>query len=69
LFELADTTTAALLAEEIKNVLANYEPRATNVQVLVQAHDAGNGWGVSVIFTPVGSTNPVSISFFLERLR
>lgn len=69
LFELADATTAGLLGEELTNVYANYEPRATNVQVYVSAEAGGNGWDVTVVFTPIGMSNPVSVSFFLERLR
>lgn len=69
LFELADSTTAALLAQEITDVLANFEPRATNVNVSVTAGANENGWDVVVQFEPAGGGTIVSVAFFLYRTR
>jgi phage baseplate assembly protein W len=71
LFELADPVTANLIAEEIKDVLNNFEPRATildvNVQEITQPLE---GYNVSIVFQVSGGiTTPISVSVFLERLR
>lgn len=68
LFELADPTTANLLAEEITDVIQNFEPRASNVNVNVQANGT-QGFDVTIIFNVVSNPNPVQIEFFLQRLR
>ncbi len=68
LFELSDSVTANLLAEEIKDVIANFEPRATVIGVFVAA-DGNNGYNVTVECSINGITNPISITTFLERLR
>lgn len=68
LFELADATTANLLAQEITDVIQNFEPRASQVTVNVQAN-GNQGFDVTIIFTAVSNPNPVQIQFFLERLR
>ena len=68
LFELADPTTANLLAQEITDVIENFEPRASQVNVNVQAN-GNQGFDVTIIFTVINNPNPVQIQFFLERLR
>jgi phage baseplate assembly protein W len=71
LFELADGVTANLIAEEIKDVLNNFEPRATiqavNVQTVTQPLE---GFQVTIVFTVTGGiATPIEITVFLERLR
>ena len=69
LFELADSVTANLLAEEIKTVIANFEPRATVLGVYVDTTPDGHGYNVTIEFSIVTLPNPISITVFLERLR
>jgi len=69
LFELADPTTAGLISQEITDVINNFEPRAQLTNVDVVWDEVNNGFDVTVIFTVLGSTSPLSISFFLERIR
>ena len=68
LFELADSTTASLLAAEINDVIANFEPRATNVNVFVNA-DGLNGFNVTIETSIQNLANPIKVAFFLARLR
>ena len=68
LFELADSTTASLLASEITDVISNFEPRATNVRVFVNA-DGVNGFNVTIETSIQNLANPITVSFFLARLR
>jgi phage baseplate assembly protein W len=70
LFDLLDPVTANLISEEIKDVLANYEPRATVLDVIVATDTTLEGYQVTVVFTVTGGiSTPIEISVFLERLR
>jgi len=70
LFDLADSVTAQLISEEIKDTLANFEPRATVLDVIVSTDDTQDGYNVSILFQVSGGiATPIQISVFLERLR
>jgi phage baseplate assembly protein W len=69
LFELADNITAGLIANEIKIVLANFEPRAIVLGVYVETTNDGNGYNVTIEFSVLTVSDPITISFFLERIR
>jgi phage baseplate assembly protein W len=69
LFELTDNITAGLIANEIKIVLANFEPRATVLGVYVETTNDGNGYNVTIEFSVLTVSDPITISFFLERIR
>lgn len=70
LFELIDPVTANLLSKEIQDVLANFEPRAQILNVIVQTNNAQDGYNVTIVFTVAGGiSTPISIQTFLQRLR
>jgi phage baseplate assembly protein W len=69
LFEPADNITAGLLANEIKIVIGNFEPRATVLGVYAQTTADGNGYDITVEFSVITVSDPITITFFLERLR
>lgn len=69
LFEISDPVTADLLSREITDTINNFEPRVKLIKVSVISDQNGNGYNITITFTVLGSTNPLSISFFLERLR
>lgn len=69
LFEPVDNITANLLANELKAVIANFEPRATVLGIFVQSDTTGLGYNVTIEFSIVTLANPITISVFLERLR
>jgi len=69
LFENADKFTASLIEREIAEVIRNYEPRATVNNVIVSPTVDGNGFNVELEFFVVNQTQPLSITFFLERIR
>lgn len=69
LFELADPVTANLLSEEIKNLITNFEPRAKVIDVLVESDIDNNGFNVTIMFFVLSNTQPLTISFFLTRVR
>jgi phage baseplate assembly protein W len=70
LFDLLDPITANLISEEIKDVLANYEPRAQVLDVIVATDSQLNGYNITVVFSVAGGiSTPIEISVFLQRLR
>jgi phage baseplate assembly protein W len=70
LFELVDPVTANLLSKEIQDVIANFEPRATVLNVIVQTNNQQDGYNVTIVFTVAGGiSTPISIQTFLQRLR
>ena len=69
LFENMDTITATTLENEIAQTIKNYEPRVTISKLQVTADYGNNGFNVYMEFYVVNKTNPVTINFFLERIR
>lgn len=70
LFDLMDGVTANLISEEIKDTLANFEPRAQVLNVIVSTDDTMDGYNVTIVFQVAGGiSTPIEISVFLQRLR
>jgi phage baseplate assembly protein W len=69
LFENTDKFTASLIEREITEVIRNYEPRATVSSVIVSPRVDENGFNVQLEFFVVNRTDPLTITFFLERIR
>ena len=69
LFELVSPTTAVVLQSSIRQVITNYEPRVELVDIRVIADENRNGYHVTITFEPINISEPVTIEFFLERLR
>ena len=69
LFENATPFVKFVLAEEIQDVIKNYEPRATNISVDVAGELDMNELIVNIHFTPINSTQSVSINMVLQRQR
>ena len=69
LFENLDTITAATLEREIMQTIQNYEPRATVYRTSVIPDYDNNGFTVDMEFLINNQTQPVQITFFLERVR
>jgi len=69
LFEPLDAIVARTLEIEIKNVLQNFEPRVQVISVKVIAKMEENGFDVTLEFKPLNILTPITITFFLERVR
>jgi len=69
LFENMDTITATTLQNEIAQTIKNYEPRVNITKIQVTADYENNGFTVHMEFYVINKTNPVTINFFLERIR
>ena len=69
LFELMTPVTAAILAQQIQNVIENFEPRARLAGVRTIPNYDKNSYEVTVEFYIVNTpTELVELTLFLERL-
>ena len=70
LFENFDRSTVMIIEDEVRQVVANYEPRVTNVGVKVSANPDDNFLSVTVFFEIIGLQLPTqSFTFILEPTR
>lgn len=70
LFETLDAVTSSEIATNIRETLANYEPRISVTRIEVDANFDDNGFDVSLEFEIIGREDfPVNVEFFLERTR
>ena len=70
LFEFVDFGTASVIRDQIINVVSNYEPRVSDVQVEVNPQPDTNEFEVTVVFDIIGQEVPTQqFSFILEATR
>jgi phage baseplate assembly protein W len=69
LFENLDNITASALEREIQQSIINYEPRVKLLSVKVIPDFDNNGFNVEMQFFILNKSEPVTITFLLERLR
>lgn len=69
LFENMDQVTASVLEREIKQTIDNYEPRVSVNQISAIPDFDNNGYSISLEFLIINRTDPITIEFFLERVR
>lgn len=69
LFENMDKVTASAIEREIQQVIINYEPRAVVNFVNVSPDFDNNGFNVGMEFRILNRTEPITIQFFLQRVR
>ena len=69
LFENLDMVTAGALEKEITQTINNFEPRVEVLGIIVSPDVDNNSFKVTLNFTIINKTNPVTISFLLERIR
>jgi phage baseplate assembly protein W len=69
LFENVDTVTAAQIEREITETVENFEPRVQVSKVTAAADPDNNGYKVTLEFFVINNANPITINFFLERIR
>ena len=69
LFEPITPLTSLALQRKVEEVLLNFEPRISLVQVLSNANIDRNSYDLKIMFYVIGSEEPVEVETFLERLR
>jgi phage baseplate assembly protein W len=69
LFENVDSFMAAQIQREIEETINNFEPRAQVSKVTAVASPDENRYNIQLEFFVINSANPITINFFLERVR
>ena len=69
LFENVDPITGAQIEREITETIDNFEPRVQTSKVTVSPDPDNNGFKVELEFFVINNPNPITINFFLERIR
>ena len=69
LFEPVDSVFGASIERKLTEAINNYEPRVAIESITAIPAPDENGYKVRMVFFIVNSPNPVTINFFLERIR
>ena len=69
LFENLDSVTAARIEREIQETIDNFEPRVRTSRVTAIAAPDENGYKLELEFFVINNSSPITINFFLERIR
>jgi phage baseplate assembly protein W len=69
LFENIDTIIAAQLERSIEETILNYEPRVQISNITAVARPDENRYAVQLEFFVINNPSPITIDFFLERIR
>jgi len=69
LFEPIDSITSGNLQREIKETIVNFEPRVSINTINVIPTPDELSYKVSINFYIINNPNPITLTFFLERIR
>lgn len=69
LFENVDGIVAAQLEKAIEETILNYEPRVQISKIIATPTPDENKYSVYLEFFVINNPNPITINFFLERVR
>jgi phage baseplate assembly protein W len=69
LFEPIDNVTTSLIQDAIFLTLKNYEPRIEIQEVVASPNYEENRYDITMSFFIKNTTEPLTITFFLERVR
>lgn len=69
LFENMDNITATAIRREIEQTIVNFEPRVSISNIGILPDFDNNGFSVSMEFYIINRTEPITIEFFLQRVR
>lgn len=69
LFENVTPQTTTQLISFITNAIENFEPRANLINVLASPLPDENAYTVTVVFSVINKTEPITLDFLLNRVR
>lgn len=70
LFGFVDVGTASIISDQIRNTINNFEPRVTNVKVIVDPQPDLNSFEITVNYEIIGQDFPTQeFNFILEATR
>jgi phage baseplate assembly protein W len=69
LFENIDTIVAAQLERAVEETINNFEPRVQVSKIVADPRPDENKYAMTLEFFVINNANPITINFFLERIR
>jgi phage baseplate assembly protein W len=69
LFEPIDIFSEASIRESVLNTIENFEPRANVTELIVSGDPDNNLYNVTLTFTTINRSDPVTIQLLLHRVR
>jgi phage baseplate assembly protein W len=69
LFENVDTILAAQLERAVEETIKNFEPRVQISKITAIPKPDENKYDMTLEFFVINNANPITINFFLERVR
>ena len=69
LFEPMSIETRVVLENAIEQAIRRFETRCQLQGVEIEADPDRNGYSVTIFYTPINDGSPVTLDFFLNRLR
>lgn len=69
LFEPINHLTQQFLKDAINEVITNYEPRVSIIDIKVDVNPENNGYDATISYLIISRNLPVTINLFLERIR
>lgn len=69
LFELHNPMTQMLLQRTISDTIINFEPRVTLIDVAVRLNPDENSANITVLFSIINTTRPITVTMTLTRTR
>ena len=69
LFENVDSVTSSRMEKELRQIIENFEPRARVTVITVTAEPDNNAFRVTIEFSIINRSEPITITFLLERIR
>lgn len=69
LFEPIDNVTTSIIQDMIFETIRNYEPRVTIQEVVAAPNYENQRYDVYITFFVNNTLEPITVSFFLERIR
>lgn len=69
LFENITPQTESLVREYVEQSINNFEPRANLIDVIVTASQDANAYAVTVVFSVINRSEPITLDILLNRTR
>lgn len=69
LFENLSEVTDQVMKDLIKTAVSNFEPRAEIIDVVVSSNPDNNSVYVSIVFSVINKSEPITLELILNRIR
>jgi len=69
LFEQMSPQTESLVRDYVEEAINNFEPRANLIDVIVTVLEEANAYAVTIVFSVINKSEPVTLDLLLNRTR